>query len=86
MNGLDESELIMTEEEFEKNEGILVIKIQGLSANDGTSPMDQGFGCIFFTRSTKHKNYLADEARFFWCKKEILMNFINRIRAMSRFE
>ena len=43
-NGLDESKLIMTEKEFEKHKGTFVIKIEGLTANDGTNPVDQGHG------------------------------------------
>ena len=82
VNGLDESELIMTEEEFEKHKGTFVVRIQGLTVNGENKPMDQGNVCIVFMWSTKHKNYSADEAIFFWHKQEILMNFINGIRAM----
>ena len=64
-SGSYESELSMREEEPKKCEGVFAIKTQGLTANSGTNPMNQGHGSMFFMLSTMHRNYSVEEGRFF---------------------
>ena len=79
---LQESELVMTEEEFKKDEGSFMIKTHVLPKNGGTGPADQGFGRIILVCSTKHKKYSKDKAMCFWHNQEDLMKFISGIRAV----
>ena len=55
---LQESELVMTEEEFKKDEGSFMIKTHVLPKNGGTGPADQGFGRTVLVCDTKHKKIL----------------------------
>ena len=64
ISGLDESKLMLSEEELERTKGVFILKIQGLTASGATDPLDQRFGHIVFQHSSKGKNYSADEARF----------------------
>ena len=82
VHGLDDTEFLMTDEDFEKNNGIFILKIQGLTTSGGTDPLDQRFGYIVFQKSSKGKNYSADEARFLWYKQEILYDYVNGVRAI----
>ena len=45
-SGLDETELMLPDEELRKNSGIFVVKFQCIVACGVASPLDPGYGCI----------------------------------------
>ena len=59
---------------------MFVIKIQGLTVAGATNPLDTGFGCIIFTRSSKGKEYSADEARVECYRQNMQLPFIMGVR------
>ena len=62
VSGLDETELLMPDDELISRRGIFVIKVQGLTTAGATNPLDTGYGYVIFMRSSKGKEYSADEA------------------------
>ena len=62
ISGLDETELLILDDELISKRGIFVIKVQGLTTASAISPLDTGYGYVIFMRSSKGKEYSADEA------------------------
>jgi len=83
VSGLDETELIMTDEELERSRGIYVMKIEGFSMHASIDPLNKSYGYIIFMRSSKNETYSADESRYDFCNDEIFYPFVNGIRKLK---
>ena len=53
VSGLDDSELIMTDDELKKSRGMYVMKIEGFSMHSSIDPLNKSVGHIMFLRSSK---------------------------------
>ena len=71
VSGLDDTELLFSDDELIRRRGIFVIKVQGLTVAGAINPLDSGHGYIVFMRSSKGKEYSADEARTEYYRKNI---------------
>ena len=63
ISGLDETELIMSDEELKNRRGIFVLKVQGFTVAGYANPLDTGYGYVIFMQSSKGKKFSADETR-----------------------
>ena len=63
VSGLDESELIMTDDELKEHRGMCVMKIEGFSVNSSTDPLNKSVGYMMFLRSSKIESHSVDKSR-----------------------
>ena len=80
VSGLDETELIMSDDTLKKQRGIFVVKVQGLTIDGSTNPMSPCYGCMTFMRSSKGKEFSADEARVEFYRKKVQLPFTFGVR------
>ena len=83
---LDESELIMTNDELKESKGTRVVKIEGFSAHSSMDLLNKSVDHIMFLGSSKIESYSVDERRCDCCNGEIFYDFFNGIRKMRNPE
>ena len=79
---LDETELVMTNEDLKNSQGMFVLKIEGFSVHSNVDPLNKIHEHIIFKRSSKAEDYSADEARYNYCNNKIFYQFSNNIRKL----
>ena len=83
ISGLDETELIMTENELKQSKGIYILKIEGFSMHTNIDPLNKIYGYIIFIRSLKNKIYSVNKSWYNVYNNEIFYPFVNGIRKIK---
>ena len=86
VSGLSDTELIMTDDELHKSKGMFALKIEGFSMHSNTDPLNTSHRYMLFMRSSKNKEYSADEARCNFYNNETFCNFTLRMRKLKYLE
>ena len=63
VSGLDESELIMTDDELKDYKGMYVMKIEGFSMHSSIDPLNKSVRYLMFLRSSKTESYSVEKSR-----------------------
>ena len=83
VSGLDENELIMTNEELKESKCIFVLKVEGFSMHSGVDPIIKQPGYIIFIRSSKDKEDNIDKTRYDYYNDTIFYSFAESIRKLN---
>ena len=79
VSGLNENELIMTDEELKESKGIFVLKVKEFSMHSSADPMNKQLGYIIFMRISKDEEYNVDETRHDYYNDTIFYPFTESI-------
>ena len=83
VRGLNENELLITNEELKESKGMFVLKVEGLSAHRGVGSINKQSGHTMFMRSSKNEEYNVDQARCDCYDDETHVPFVESIRELN---
>ena len=83
ISGLNENELIMTDEELKESKGIFVLKVKGFSMHSGADSMNKQPRYIMLMWSSKDKEYNTDKTRHNYYNNTIFYPFPESIRKLN---
>ena len=78
--GLAPNKLLLSNDEIEKCNSIIVLKIKEFSACSRTNLLNKSLGYIIFTQSSCLQDYFIDISRLNYYNNKIFRPFIKRIR------